>query len=200
MAIVNGYAAVQDIRDQLSDEGSKLSDTLLERSISATSRAVDKHCGRRFWQDATASARLYNAVCYDSLDVHDISTQTGLIVETDAHNTGDWVVVDATTYHLEPLNADADMNAYAWWTVVSDSGAGFPVSRTPLVRVTAQWGWSEIPNEVTEATILKAIALFKRKDAPFGIAGFNDFGPVRLSRSDPDVTNLLRPYKKPVIA
>lgn len=200
MTIVNGYASVQDIRDQLSDDGSKLSDTLLERAISGASRAVDKYCGRRFWQDLAASDRLYSAVDSEEIEVGDISTQSGLIVEVDYAGNGTWTTLDQSVYHLEPLNADADFDAYAWWVIVVDSGQGFTVSRKPLVRVTARWGWSALPDGVVEATILKSVALFKRKDAPFGVAGFGDFGPVRISRNDPDYSQLLSPYRKLVVA
>lgn len=200
MTLVNGYASVDDVREQMSDGGDKLSVSLLERAVSSASRAVDKHCGRRFWQDAIASVRMYSAGCWDSLYVMDISTQAGLVVEVDYAGNGVWSTLDSSSYHLEPLNADSDFSAYAWWEIVIDTGRGFTVSRRPLVRVTAQWGWSEIPDEVTEATILKAVSLFKRKDAPFGIAGFGEFGPVRITRNDPDVADLLRPYRKAVIA
>jgi hypothetical protein len=44
--------------------------------------------------------------------------------------------------------------------------------------------------------ILKAASLFKRKDAPFGVAGINDFGPVRITRTDPDVIDLLRSFRR----
>jgi hypothetical protein len=48
---------------------------------------------------------------------------------------------------------------------------------------------------VNEAAILKAVKLFKRRDSPLGIQGFQDFGPIRLSRQeDPDVLALLSPF------
>jgi hypothetical protein len=36
---------------------------------------------------------------------------------------------------------------------------------------------------------------FKLKDAPFGVAGFGDFGVVRV-RENPAVARLLAPYKR----
>jgi hypothetical protein len=200
MAIVNGYATADDIRAQMADSGEKLDQDRLDRAVSSASRAVDKYCKRRFWQDESITSRLYSASSSCELEVGDISTQDGLVVEVDYSGNGDWTTLDSDSYHLEPLNAGADFEAYAWWTIVIDSGSGFRVSRKPLVRVTAQWGWSEIPEEVVEATILKAVSLFKRKDSPNGIEGFSDFGPVRISKNDPDYVALLGPFKKQVIA
>lgn len=200
MALTNPYCQVADVRSQLGDDGDKLDQALIERAINAASRAVDRWCGRRFWQDLAAAVRLYAADDPFTLSVADISTMDGLLVEVDQSASGTWTALDAADYHLEPLNADADGDAFAWWTLVVDNRRGLPISRRPLVRVTAQWGWSAIPDDVVEATIIKAVNLFKRKDAPFGVAGFADFGAVRIGRSDPDVVDLLRSFRRPVVA
>lgn len=200
MAVVNGYCTVAEVRSQLTDSSSKLDAALLEKAVNGTSRAIDEYCGRRFWQDAAPAARLYVAGCRDRLEVADISTQVGLLVEVDPGRSGTWTTLDAADYHLEPLNADMDGSAYAWWTLVIDSGAGLPVSKRPLVRITARWGWSAVPDQVSSAAVLKAVSLFKRKDAPFGIAGFADFGGVRISREDPGVVGLIYPFQKPLVA
>lgn len=200
MTVVNGYCTVADVRSQMSDADAKLDQTMIERAISASSRAVDRYCGRRFWQDTDPVARLYAADDPCEAEVDDISTKTGLLVETDQSGLNIWSALDPADYHLEPLNADAEAEAFAWWQIIIDRGTGFPPSRRPLLRVTARWGWSAIPDQVAEATIIKATSLFRRKDAPFGVAGFGDFGVVRLGRYDPDVMDLLRPYRKPVIA
>jgi hypothetical protein len=64
------------------------------------------------------------------------------------------------------------------------------------LQVTARWGWSSVPIEVYEACLLKAAALYKRRDSVQGVAGFGDFGVVRIGRSDPDVIDLLGPYRR----
>lgn len=200
MPVVNAYCSVADVRGQFGDSGERLDETLLERAISAASRAVDRWCGRRFWADPAPVARLYRALCTTSLDVADISAVAGLVVEVDGAGLGTWQALDEQDYHLEPLNADADGGAYSWTRIVVDSGPGLPAGDRPAVRVTAAWGWSAIPDEVVQAAIIKTTSLFKRKDAPFGIAGVADFGVVRIGRSDPDVVDLLRAYRIPVMA
>jgi hypothetical protein len=197
--VINGYCSIEDVRGQLGDKGDTLSTALLERAVAASSRAVDRYCGRRFWQDPAPVARLYNPIDVYNALVDDISTKVGLLVKTD--NMGDasyTTTLGPNDFRLEPLNADQHGPAYSWTRIVSQrpwlqSYTG-PL-RPPYLQVTARWGWSAVPDEVVEATILKATALFSRKDAPFGVAGFADFGAVRITKRDPDVVDLLAPYQ-----
>ncbi|HEY9414189.1 MAG TPA: hypothetical protein VIQ30_05480 [Pseudonocardia sp.] len=198
MAVTNGYCTTAELREHFRDTGSELTTELLERAINATSRAIDRHCGRRFWQDSAVQAKVYRADDAYELDVDDISTTTGLIIATDTTGDGSYATTWAPSdYQLEPLNADTESTAHAWWRVVAIDGELFPVSaRRATVRVTARFGWSAVPDMVTEACILRAAALFKRKEAVFGIAGLNGFGEVRITRRDPDVMELLHPFIK----
>jgi hypothetical protein len=203
VSVVNGYCTVEEVRGQLGDIGDKLNTALLERAVSAASRAVDRYCGRRFYQDQAPVARRFDPVDVYCALVDDISTKTGLVVQTDNLGTGTYATtLDPSDYRLEPLNAEQYGPAYSWTRIVSQrpwlQSCTGPLS-PPYLQVTARWGWSDIPDEVAEATILKAAALFSRKDAPFGIAGFGEFG-VRISRRDPDVVELLNPYQLAGIA
>jgi hypothetical protein len=202
MTVTNGYCTAADIRAELGDDASKLSSALVDKAANAASRAVDRHCHRRFWQDPAPVARTYRPCEPWRADVDDISTSAGLLVKTDTSGNGTWSTTwQIGDYSLEPLNADADGPAYAWWTIVSVGNQQFfSLPLRPSLQVTARWGWSQVPDDVAEATILKAVSLFKRKDAPFGVAGFGDFGPVRITRKDPDVVDLLNGYIRPVFA
>lgn len=213
MAIVNGYCSAQDLRDQLSDAGTNLPVSLLERAVNAASRAVDNYCGRgidgalgQFWQDQAATTRTYVVTNPRAVRIDDVSTRTGLVVKTGSDGlTFPTTLTAGTDFILEPRNADAagaPANPYAFW-ILRAAGVLFFQSvwpNLPTVQVTAKFGWSAVPYEVNEATILKAASLFKRKDAPFGIAGFNEFGPVRVTRQDSDVMELLAPFKRPMYA
>jgi hypothetical protein len=55
------------------------------------------------------------------------------------------------------------------------------------------------PAPVKLACMLQASRLVKRRDSPFGVAGSPEFGSELrlLSKLDPDVENLLRPYRIP---
>lgn len=198
MTITNGYATLQELRDQFGDSNSQLPQTDLERAISATSRAIDRHCGRRFWQDPTAQAKRYRPGDCDAVWVDDISTTVGLVIATDSDDDGVYEETWASTdYELEPLDADTESTAYAWWRIVAVGDYRFPTyGRRASLQVTAKFGWSAIPEQVNQACILRAAAIFKRKEAVFGTVGLNGFGEVRITRKDPDVVDLLTPFVK----
>lgn len=198
MTLVNPLCAVQDIRDQLGDEDSVLPVAKIERAINATSRAVERYCGRRFWKDAVATTRVYRPRDASSVFVHDISDRTGVVVTTDSAGNGTFDTTWTTAeFDLGPRNADVvavgdTLSAYSFTKIMAIGDLSFPLDeKRARLRVTAKFGWSDLPDDVVEAAIIKGASLFKRKDAPWGIAGGNDFGIVRISRKDPDVIDLL---------
>lgn len=191
MAVVNGYCTVPDLRAHLQDSGSRLDTDLLERAITAASRAVDAHCGRRFWQDTVPATKSYVAPYPDVAWVDDISETGSLVVEVGGPGSWSALTLDSD-FVLWPDIPDA---AHAWWRIEMINGEiPRPVGRARNLRVTAKFGWSGVPDAVRTATILKAASLFQRKDAVFGVAGFGEFGPVRITRKDPDVYDLLHDY------
>lgn len=172
------------------------SDTRLAQAITTASRAVDKHCRRRFSQDATVQTRTYEVCAADYVYVDDISTLTGLVLATDDNDDGTaettWTVV--TDFAVAPRNNLADGRPVYRFDVVGNRY--FPVRRRRAsVHVTARFGWPSVPEEVHDATLLKAAKLFTRKDSPAGVAGSSEFGVVRISRfEDPDVVMLLADF------
>jgi hypothetical protein len=207
VTLKNAYASLDDLREHLGDSGGKLPETLLNRALNAASRAVDNFTGRRFWQDDAPSTRLfeYTGDCYELTLPGDaeISTTTGLSVAT-WENSGyiaNWAV--DTDFRLAPYDANtgASQNK-AWWVLEGTGTRRFDVRGTLKrfypIQITARFGWSEIPPEVESATLLKAAQLFKRKDAPFGIAQFGEIAAVRITRQDIDVVELLAPYQRDV--
>lgn len=201
MAVTNGYCTVAELREQLGDTTDALPLANLERAINATSRAIDMYCGfplRRFWRDAEdgLTTREYRADDPYELVVADISATAGLVVATDTAGDGTYATTwAADDYQLEPLSAAASGGAYAWTRLVAVGDEGFPVhARRATVRVTARHGWSAIPDQVTQACVIRAAAVFKRKEAVLGVAGMNGFGEIRITRKDPDVIDLLHNF------
>lgn len=204
MPLLNAYATVNDLRSHFGDGGSSLDQASLERAINASSRAIDRFCGRRFWSDDSVVTRTYSPDDPWLLPVDDISTRTGVIVKTGTDGSTFPTTWAATDFTLEPRNVDVTSgtdtaDAFSFYEIAA-TGARFflPYGRRPTVSVTARFGWSAIPDDVIEACVLKAASLFKRKDATFGVAGFSEFGAVRITRSDPDVLDLLAEFKIPV--
>lgn len=188
--MANEYVTLTELKDirQITDADS---DTMLQKRITRASRAIDDRTGRRFYADGVASARIYRiagrVVCDDDgsvLLVDDIASATGLIVET-----GDGTVWSPITDHeTEPENALALGRAI---TGIRRVLYGWPARRA---RVTADWGWPAVPDAIAEATLLLANRRFMRRDSPEGVAGWAQDGPVRVSRFDPDIEDLVSPY------
>lgn len=204
MAIANGYATLAELREHMGDTSTTLTAAVAERAIEAASRAIDRHCGRWFYQEAATSVRVYRPEDAHTAWVDDISTQTGLVVKTDTTGDGTYATTWASTdYQLEPTNADVvgagtTVQPYAWWRIVAIDRYTFPSStRRPTLQVTARFGWSAVPDDVQLACLIKSSALFERRNSPQGVAGFGDMGVVRISRfGDPDVVELLAPYQR----
>jgi hypothetical protein len=194
------YATVTDLRSwlRLTDASVSL-DSELADSLEAASRDIDDDTDRRFWLDQTASARTFNPRSRiistnegDRFTVDDIGSAAGIVVEVGAGT--DFTTV--TGYEPGPDNAIARGVPITWFLRPYLPWVFWPLHR---VRVTAHWGWPQVPAQIKQATLLRAARLFRRRDTPEGVAGFNDMGVVRLGRYDPDYDRLVAPFKQPSV-
>ncbi|WP_329187042.1 phage gp6-like head-tail connector protein [Actinacidiphila glaucinigra] len=194
------YGSLAALKERLTVEASDTSrDSLLNSALAAASRGIDRATGRRFWLDETPVQRVYNpagrVVCEpdgELLLVDDIGSADGLVVETG--RGASWTAI--TSYETGPDNALADGDAITGLLLV----AGTWGTATQRVRITARFGWPAVPDDITEAALIQAARLYRRKDSPEGVMGNAEWGVVRLSRRDPDVWNLIEPYVLPGFA
>jgi hypothetical protein len=207
MAITNGYATLTEIKAYMSISDST-DDTLLENLVESASRSIDRIANRRFYLDATASARLYRAYSNIFVFVDDIGTTSSLVVKTDEDGNGTYskTLTLNTDYILDPLTSQSLNRPFTQLTMVSNTESWpiFPGLTSnglrPGVQVTARWGWPSVPDDLNMACLILTADLYKRKDAPGGILGLGDLGVVRMSPIGRDVTAMVRAYKKEVIA
>lgn len=196
------YATLAQLKSMITVTDSDR-DSMLVEKIAAASRSIDNTCGapRRFYLDATASARVINPtrrLVQDEdgwhLLVPDIGDVDGLVVEVG--RTGAWTDITAQV-EAEPLDALDELKPV---TSLLRVGGAWPAGAGRRVRVTARWGWPAVPDGVAEATRILAARLFKRKDSPEGVLGSSEWGVIRLSRTDPDVYELIKSYILPGLA
>lgn len=177
------------------DSGSSSADDLIDAKITAASRSIDRYCNRRFYLDATVSARVINPKGRtwadndgEHLMVADIGTDTGLIVETGRGS--DWTAITANI-ETEPTDA-LELDPAEPITSLLYMSRYFVTRSNGRVRVTARWGWPAVPDVVGEAALIQATRLYKRKDSPEGVLGSAEWGgAIRMSRVDPDVAAML---------
>lgn len=175
-------------------------DSTLRAAINAASRAIDNYCGRDFIvpviedeDPGEPSVRYYHGGT-QWVPIDDVATLDDLLVETDDDDDGtystEWTVL--TDYVIEPAN---NLPGQA---LLSVGDRAWPQKRRPGVKVTAFYGWPAVPEPVRQSCLILTAAIWKRKDAPLGVAGFNDFGELRIG-SDvyAQAVSLLEFYRRP---
>ncbi|TQN30611.1 gp6-like head-tail connector protein [Haloactinospora alba] len=184
MAIGDPYASLAELKARLSIVDTE-DDDALNGALAAASRGVNQFCQRQFNKSTTASDRQFAATTSTLLLVDDFHTTTDLVIDGDPYDSG--------THTLEPLGGIVDGEpGWPYWRI---RGADF----SGVVEVTAQWGWAEVPESITEATLMTAIEIFKMKDSPFGVQGNAEMGLIRI-RENHRVSQILAPYRRRAVA
>lgn len=197
MALGETYATLADLKAYLGITDT-VDDTKLNDALATASRGIEKYVDRQLNQAGVVSPRVYYPQDRCLLEVDDFHTAAGLIVKTDDDNDGVYETTwSSSDYQLEPLNGIVDgMDGWPYSRIRAVDSRWFPTcSRRASVQVTADWGWSAVPAPVKQACLIIAAETHKLKDAPFGVAGFGDFGPVRV-RDNPMAAAKLAPYRR----
>lgn len=171
-------------RDQVGavDEGFK------QAALDAAESMIQEHCNRAFFVASSSSARSYTPNGWSEvLRIHDCTQITSVV---DDGNT-------ITSYQPEPLNGlswSGEARPYEQLRRTSE-GVWTWDDGTATVVVTAKWGWAAIPSAVVEAVKITAKDILQQRNNNSGVAGFGDFGAVRV-RLNPFVLQLLAPYRR----
>jgi hypothetical protein len=196
VALGASYATLPELKTRLGIDNTT-DDAALTNALNSVSRHIEAYTSRQFNDAGSATARVYYPDACRRTAVDDFHTDTGLIVQTDDGDTGTfdttWTSAD---FQLEPLNGLVDgQPGWPYNTIRAVEGRMFPAGRRATLKVTARWGWAAVPAEVKEACLIGAEETFKLKDAPYGVAGFGEFGVVRI-RENAKVATLLAPYRR----
>lgn len=176
------------------------SDFEVSAACFAASRAIESICERIFYRTASGTVRTFvpaDLYCIKLGAYNDLVTLATLA--TDAGGDGvyetTWAAGD---YQLLPVNPSAAPETRPYTKIRAVGSKTFPrpvsTARDDLVQVTGVFGWPAVPWGVKQAAMILAEETLKLKDAPFGIAGFGEFGSVRV-RENPAVARLLAPYR-----
>jgi hypothetical protein len=195
------YASLDELKSMLRITNVSTDDLDMTSKLVSAQGQIEDDCGRRFYRDSVASSRIYMPTHPNLLEVDDIATATGLIVEIGTINNNAFSTLASTAFDYLPDNCLAKgrpieylRRTWGAWATSFNTGIPYTTGLNARVRVTAVWGWPSIPEEIKNATLLKAARLFRRKDSPEGIRGFSDMGVVRVTRYDPDYDNLIGRY------
>lgn len=199
MAIVNGYATLEELEAWTGEKGSSLT-PIYEQAVETASRQIDAFCARRFYP-AADEARVFDVAVTGDVTIDDATEVTAVATDDNRDGTfetawsaSDWQAIAPRTYGAEqwPYRRIRAVGSRSW-------PAPRCGGRVGLVEVTADWGWDTVPDAVHQACLVQASRLLKRRDSPEGVAGFGEFGVVRVTRVDADVEALLMPYRAAVL-
>lgn len=200
MAMTNPYATLNDVKAafRIQDD---VDDTLLELSIEAASREIDGWCERVFYNAGTAT-RIYTPTTSFYTEIDDLIQLNTLKTSTTGESF-DNTWSDAGDYQLEPLNGiSGGLTDHPATRIRAVGNKIFPLwdprninSNQATVQVIGVFGWATTPTAVRQACIILSQRMFKRFDTPLGIT-FDELGAMRVGRVDPDIQNLLAPFKK----
>jgi hypothetical protein len=195
IAVTNGYATIADLAGYMTVNAVSYGDDLAH-ALTAASRQIDAHCARRFWADSTATARVYYSKDSRVALIDDAWSISTVKCSSADDGTYDVTYSVGTDYQAEPLNGVADgIDGLPTWRLRFNKPILPTGTETPTIQITAKWGWAAVPDAIRQACLIMAGEIFKLREAPFGVAGFNEMGAVRIGRMSPQATALLRPYR-----
>jgi hypothetical protein len=167
-------------------------DAAIAAAIDAAEALINNYTGRTF--ETVTESRTFIPRTASILDIDDLATLSGLIIKTDEDQNGSFenTLVQGTDFVMV-----GNTNPYRKVTQINQ---GWPLSiyGRPTVQVTGTWGFaSTVPDNIKQAALLMSCRLFQRKASPLGFqaGAISEFGPVRISRQDPDVAALLHGMK-----
>lgn len=171
LAELKAYAKIPETKEGFDD--------ILEDALDSTTNEINQAANRQFNKTDTATERAFyptgNRLCF----VDDFYTTENLVL-----TVADEVWTD-DMYELQPLNGVVSgQPGWPYWIIKALDGRCFPLggwAGEAPVLLTAKWGWNAVPNPIKQACLIMAAETFSMKDAPFGVAGMDQFGtPLRV--------------------
>lgn len=175
--------------------------------IEAAADAVEKACGRTFRAVTAPEQRTFQAEYFRGrtyshgrtlVDIDDLMTTEDLVIEVDG--------TAVTDYVLLPRNASQKNRPWTQVEIRQCVPGWFPVwgdyvrPHHGWVRITARWGWTEVPSAIRTATAITAARLYDRRQNVAGALVDKQVDDIELkwavSSIDPDVETLVAPYRK----
>ncbi len=167
-------------------------------ALAAAQQAIIAHCGRTFdlvEVGAVAAARSFRPTgCRDRwLSIHDCTSITS-VVEAGV------TLAAGVDFIAEPLDGLDSLGQSVPFTALTRTRGGwYHDDNLPTVTVTAIWGYAPeadgVPAAVREACKLLAKDILFAREMSGDVAGFNEFGSVRLRRN-PQIAELLAPFRR----
>ena len=197
------YTSVEELKSRVGITDTA-DDFECQLAVQAAASWVEQFCGRFFWNET--GTRTYRNESIYEVEIDDLVSITTLATDID----GDGVFETTWTsgqYQLEVTEHIYNPAAKGeTWPYTKIQALGVPGgnylpyvwawSHQDRVQVTGTFGWAAVPVLVRQASLQLASDYLKLKDAPFGVAGFGEYGAMRVMEN-PQIANMLRRYVRP---
>ena len=190
------YCDLDDVKSRLFDEyGEKAvyndsDNKKISQAISASTRFIENHTHRKFYA-TDIQERKFTADFNDMCILDDCIEIISVEMDIDGDGVYEWTL-SPSDYTIEPANFSElgrpIITIYAKKVKFTTENDG--------LKITGRFGYSDVtPDDIQEACIINSIRLFKRKDAPLGVAGPGSMGQLKtIPSTDHDVLDLLEFY------
>lgn len=172
-------------------------DTAITDAVNSITEEIDEYCGRQFNLATSATARVYEPRSHRMIEVDDIASTSGLVVKVDTAGDGTYATtIAAANYQLRPLNGVVDGRTGWPYTQIEAINYCWPTCwQIAPIQVTAIWGWAAVPKAVILAAYIAGNESFGMRGARFGVANYDQWGPIRV-KDNPIVRRKLDPYRR----
>jgi hypothetical protein len=207
------YVSKEEVKSRLGIAQSNTADDYeLQLAVQGVSDWISQYCGQVFHQLTEARTYAPRSVWEMPVDPFVPGSITSFLLDYTGDGTFDTSWTEGVNY--QALRQGESYNPSAFGTPrphnyirvllggpATVAGGQFlpftwPFTHQDRIRITATWGWQEVPAGVQQAALMMAADLFKTKDAPWGIAGMGELGLVK-AQANPWIVELLRPYVNP---
>src|SRR6185369_12138074 len=130
-----------------------------QRAITSASRGIDEYTGRFFYQSGTAQQMVYEWCGGPCIEVDDIVTLGTVTVDYNRDGVYETTWTQGTDFLIAPYNAAFTSKPYEELELLPNARYHRPIPYPALVKVTATFGWPEVPEPVKQATSILAARL-----------------------------------------
>lgn len=200
------YCTVEALKSRLKipDDDDDLE---LYAACMTASRSLEQYCERTFWRTSSSEVRTFapdNFWVLKLPEFNDLVSVTSILTDEAGDGTFEttWLTSDyqllcgtgANAYNPQaapeprPYTAIKSIGTRRWpWIYTTPS-------RSDRVQITGVFGWPGVPRSIKQAAQLLAADVFRRKDAPLGIAGEGEF--VQRINDNKLAATLAGPYRR----
>jgi hypothetical protein len=196
MAITNGYCTLQQIKSatRITDA---IDDSLLEMAVESASRMIDAECDRNFYSSGTATRDYVPNDAY-VVDTDDLTE----IVSVKIDDEGDQlfrITLAESDYQPEPLNQRVSGNTFPIYRLRMIGDYLFPIwGKQATVRIEGVFGFTPLTSSDYPGVRHCRPVKHLQKDSTvfWGSQALEILAPFSVGRVDPDVAQMIRPFKK----